>query len=129
MRSENERRKMKWPLISNRSSQQREKSQQIPGGETLQEHSNHARATVSAALNITPPDSRCIPIPKQMNILLILTLIGLIFWFIPPELGDFNNEIIDLNSEFKLEKMVLNNDCGVSSSPTNNNWYYIYTSI
>ena len=35
-------------------------------------------------------------------------------------LDGFNCEIIDLNSEFKLEKMFLNNDRDVSSSPTNN---------
>ena len=129
-------RKMKWPLMSNRSSpqqfqqttRQNEKSPPTPGGETPQQHLNHPRARTSAVLNTTSPDSHH-PIPNQRNILLILTLIGLIFFFTAPELDVFNNEIIDVNSEFKLQKMVLNNDCGVSSSPTNNTIGVTYTSL
>ena len=111
---------MKWPLISDKSSQQttrqKEKSQLTQGGETRWDH----RATTSAALHTTSADSQCLAIAKQMNILLILTLIGLVFGFILPELNGFDNEIIDLNIEFKSEKNGLNNDCDVSSSPTSN---------
>ena len=66
-------RKMKWPLISNRSSQQEtrqsEKSQPIPGGETPQEHLNYLRATTSAALN-----TALFPIPI---LILCISAIGL----------------------------------------------------
>ena len=119
-------RKKKWPLIFNRSSQhqitsQREKSPLTPGGETCQQQLNHPRATTSAALNTTSPQSlTCLPFQKKMNILLIFTLIGLVFRFIPAELDGFNCEIIVLNSAFKLEKRGLNDDCDVSPSPTNN---------
>ena len=129
-------RKMKWggPLISNRSSQQQKtctrqskKSPPTPDGEPPQQHLNHPHATMSAAFNTTSPDSKSTPIPNQINILLSSPLIGLIFCFIQAELDGINNEIFDLNSEFKLEKMVLNNDCGVSSSPTNNTIGGTYT--
>ena len=125
-------RKTKWHLISNRSSQQQittqiEKSPPIPDGETLQQHLNHNRVTTSTALISTSPDSQCIPITNQMSILLSLTLFGLIFQFVPPKLDGFNDEIIDLNSEFKLEKIVLNTDCCVSSSPTNSPMDITYT--
>ena len=62
-----------------------------------------------------------------MNILSILILIGLVFGFILAELDGFNNEIIDLNIEIKLEKNGLNNDCDVSSSPSNNTIGVPYT--
>ena len=79
----------------------------------------------SAALNISFPDLQHLSIAEQFNILSILTLIGLIFDFILPECDGFNNEIIDLNIEFKLAKNCLNKDCDVSS-PTNNTIGVIY---
>ena len=117
-------RKMKWPLFSNGPSQQQttrkiEKSPSTPGDEKGEGECNHPCATTSAALN-TSPDSKCLLVLRQMNILLILTLIGLVFGFITPEFDAFNNEIINLNNEFKLEKSGLKNDCDVSSSLTNN---------
>ena len=104
-------RKMKWPLMSDRSSQQQttrqqEKSPQTPADETREQHGNYYHATTSAALNTTSLDSKCLGISRQMNIVLIVTLIGLVFGFILPDLDAFNNEIIDLNDEFKLENVV-----------------------
>ena len=126
--------KMKWLLMSDRgrsSHHQRKQSETSPptasGGETHQQHWNYPRATTSAALNTRSPDSQCLPFPKQINILLILTLIGLVFAFIPPELDGFNNETIDLNIEFKLEKSGLTSDCDVPPSPTNNTIGVTYT--
>ena len=96
---------MIFNIIEQHVRKQSEKSQPTAsGGETCQLHWDHHRTTTSAALNTRSPDSQFLPCPKQINILLIFTLIGLIFGFIPPELDGFNNETIDLNIEFKLEK-------------------------
>ena len=120
-------RKMKWPLMSNGSSQQQTRQMEksasplgISGDARREQHVNHPYATSSAALNITSPDSKCVAVSRQMNILLILALIGFVFGFGTPELDAFNNEIIDLNSEFKFEKSGLKNYCDVSLLPTNN---------
>ena len=94
-----------------------EKSQLTPDGEICQ-LSNHPRATTSAALNTTSPDPQCLPLYKQMNILLVLALVGLVFGFNPCELNAFDNAIINVNTEYKLEKSGLNNDCDMSSSQT-----------
>ena len=98
--------------------------------ETIPENSvllnwNDDHAT-SAALNTSSPDLQYLSIAKQMNILSILTLIGLVFDFILPKRDGFDNEIIDLNIEIKLEKNCLNNDCDVSS-PTNDTIGVTYT--
>ena len=119
MRSESERRKDEMasdrrsikPKVTNKS----ETSSPTQGCPSRQEL-NHPQDNATNA----SPDSATLPIPKQNNILCVLLLIGHVFDLFLCE-SDFGNEIIDLNSEFELEKSGLTNCvCDVLPSPTNN---------
>ena len=109
--------KMKLVVIEDTSSlQQRnvsKKNTSVGDGISPQEL-NYPRDNASAS-NTTS----VLPLPKQINIVYIFTLIGCIIRLKSLEYGDFNNETNPFDNDFKLKyEFESDFDCDVLSSPT-----------
>ena len=115
-------RKINWPLITDRSSQQQanegEKSPPTPGGEPMLNSNSNSNC-----------HSRSPPRPHQIIFILlflaiilsIATMLSDVFNLESCEFDDFNNDFNVLNNDFELEKSGLNNNeydlCDVLPSP------------
>ena len=123
-------RKMKWPLIADRSRQQkaRQNEKSTSGMDRIVKELNYPRDNTSAA-TIPQPSQ---PLPARPHSATFISAIGFIiammfgclFGLMSRELGDFNYGFNVLNCDFELEKSGhgLSNeydlDCDARTSPT-----------
>ena len=118
-------RKMNWPLITDRSSQEQtiksEKNPPTAGGEPVVNLNCNSNSNCNSHSH-SPRPHRIIYILLRLAIVLsIATMLNAVFDLESCEFDDFNNYFNVLNNDFELEKSGLNNNeydlCDVLPSP------------